>query len=412
MERKSIGSFIAALRRANGMTQKDLAEKLSVSDKAVSRWERDESLPDLMLLPVIADTFHITVDELLRGERKAEAEEKHDTAADAGRLKKQTRRILIVQLSRLRNRNYIALGIGALGVLAAIICNFGLARGFVGFCVGVVCVAFAAVMAYFFQQGAMQAADDEDFDQESVHWYKETVAKWNKRMIVMLLAMLSFCLPMVLAVAGNSYGYRDTFVTEGAWLLGSVMCLSTLETIASYVFWRMNGKSDMLHGMVVRVTCAAMALTILAFTLVPEVATLARKNGMVYTDLNEFLEDIDYIWQHEQENGYSGYHATTMVEPLDSAVSAEEDPTLEYMYDMDGNVLASYHRPYSVTGIRYSFNADGEISTIMMWDEWDEQLAAEQQKSMNFAISALYILEPLLGYGVYCLLNNKKKGSK
>ena len=50
MERKSIGSFIAALRRANGMTQKELAERLSVSDKAVSRWERDENLPDLMLL--------------------------------------------------------------------------------------------------------------------------------------------------------------------------------------------------------------------------------------------------------------------------------------------------------------------------------------------------------------------------
>ena len=42
MEKKTIGSFIAALRRANGLTQKELAEKLNVSDKAVSRWERDE----------------------------------------------------------------------------------------------------------------------------------------------------------------------------------------------------------------------------------------------------------------------------------------------------------------------------------------------------------------------------------
>ena len=42
MEARTIGSFIATLRKANGLTQKDLAEKLSVSDKAVSRWERDE----------------------------------------------------------------------------------------------------------------------------------------------------------------------------------------------------------------------------------------------------------------------------------------------------------------------------------------------------------------------------------
>ena len=40
MEKKTIGGFIAALRKSNGMTQKDLAERLNVSDKTVSRWER------------------------------------------------------------------------------------------------------------------------------------------------------------------------------------------------------------------------------------------------------------------------------------------------------------------------------------------------------------------------------------
>ena len=67
----SIGSFIAALRKANGLTQKQLAEKLNVSDKAVSRWERDECAPDLSLIPVISEIFGITSDELLRGQRAA-----------------------------------------------------------------------------------------------------------------------------------------------------------------------------------------------------------------------------------------------------------------------------------------------------------------------------------------------------
>ncbi|MEG0306261.1 MAG: helix-turn-helix transcriptional regulator, partial [Oscillospiraceae bacterium] len=66
MERKSIGSFIAVLRKANGLTQKDLAEKLNVSDKSVSRWERDDGAPDLSLVPVIAEIFGVTCDELLR----------------------------------------------------------------------------------------------------------------------------------------------------------------------------------------------------------------------------------------------------------------------------------------------------------------------------------------------------------
>ena len=71
MEKKTIGGLIAALRKANGMTQKDLAEQLNVSDKTISRWERDDGLPDLSVIPVIAEIFDITCDELLRGERKS-----------------------------------------------------------------------------------------------------------------------------------------------------------------------------------------------------------------------------------------------------------------------------------------------------------------------------------------------------
>ena len=65
MEKKTIGGFISALRKANGMTQKDLAERLNVSDKSVSRWECDEGSPDLSLIPVIAEIFGVTCDELL-----------------------------------------------------------------------------------------------------------------------------------------------------------------------------------------------------------------------------------------------------------------------------------------------------------------------------------------------------------
>ena len=73
MEKKTLGSFISALRRAQGLTQQEVADRLSVSNRAVSRWERDEAMPDILLLPAIADLFGVTVDELLRGERLREA---------------------------------------------------------------------------------------------------------------------------------------------------------------------------------------------------------------------------------------------------------------------------------------------------------------------------------------------------
>ncbi len=67
------GAFIATLRKEKGLTQRELAEILSVSDKTVSHWEREESSPDISLLPLIAEIFDITVDELLRGGRKESA---------------------------------------------------------------------------------------------------------------------------------------------------------------------------------------------------------------------------------------------------------------------------------------------------------------------------------------------------
>ena len=60
-----IAENIVQLRRANGMTQIDLAEKLNYSDKAVSKWERGESVPDISVLKNIADLFGVTVDFLI-----------------------------------------------------------------------------------------------------------------------------------------------------------------------------------------------------------------------------------------------------------------------------------------------------------------------------------------------------------
>ena len=64
----NIGKTIAELRKANNMTQSEVADILGVSYQAVSKWERNESLPDITLLPQIADLFHVTIDQLLRGQ--------------------------------------------------------------------------------------------------------------------------------------------------------------------------------------------------------------------------------------------------------------------------------------------------------------------------------------------------------
>ncbi len=72
MKRKSMGSFLSELRREKGITQRELAEILNVSDKTVSHCECDENSPDLSMIPILADYFGVTCDELLKGERKAQ----------------------------------------------------------------------------------------------------------------------------------------------------------------------------------------------------------------------------------------------------------------------------------------------------------------------------------------------------
>ena len=66
MKKKTLGMIISSLRKEKGMTQLELAEKMGVTDKAVSKWERDLSFPDINSIPKLAEVFEVSVDELMQ----------------------------------------------------------------------------------------------------------------------------------------------------------------------------------------------------------------------------------------------------------------------------------------------------------------------------------------------------------
>ncbi len=72
IDKNSFGEFLTQQRKAKGYTQKELADKLYVSDKAVSKWERAQSMPDISLLMPLAELLDVSVTELLEG-RKLDA---------------------------------------------------------------------------------------------------------------------------------------------------------------------------------------------------------------------------------------------------------------------------------------------------------------------------------------------------
>ena len=66
MANRSMGEMISTLRREKGMTQKELADLLNITDKAVSKWERDISFPDTQTIPKLAEILGVSVEELLQ----------------------------------------------------------------------------------------------------------------------------------------------------------------------------------------------------------------------------------------------------------------------------------------------------------------------------------------------------------
>ena len=72
MDQEKIGKFIAELRKEKNMTQQELADKISVTDRAISNWENGRRLPDYSLLKDLSKELNISINELLSGERLSE----------------------------------------------------------------------------------------------------------------------------------------------------------------------------------------------------------------------------------------------------------------------------------------------------------------------------------------------------
>jgi transcriptional regulator with XRE-family HTH domain len=233
MEKKTIGKFIAVLRKANGMTQRELGDKLFVSDKTVSRWERDECTPELSLIPSIAEIFGITADELLRGERRnpdritdiAEESAVHKTKSD-----KQFRLMLDRSERKYKNCTLISVGVTVLGLLGAMIVNIGFDRAWVAFFLAAAfCVASEICQICFAVNARILTDEDDDTYTDRIENANTRTVKTAVGISFFNLLALVFCLPLVLMVKYSKLGLNGEFwfingflLTAGAALIGYI----------------------------------------------------------------------------------------------------------------------------------------------------------------------------------------------
>lgn len=147
MNAEKMGQFIAESRKAKHMTQKELASKLNITDKAVSKWERGLSFPDISILTVLADSLNVTVSELLNGEKKSLSEENTENSMDnvLDYAKKSSD-------SRIKSLNNICFAVFSVLILVGIavcaICDAAISGGFTWSLISISSMIFSWIILF------------------------------------------------------------------------------------------------------------------------------------------------------------------------------------------------------------------------------------------------------------------------
>ena len=142
MENNRMGEFLAALRKSKGYTQQEVADTLGVSNKTVSSWETGASCPDISMLPVLAELYGVTCDELIRGKRLSSEEQ----PSPAGR-KKAMEHLLQRQKTNLFTVCWIAGGLAGIALLLTSLIGFAALESPIGFYVGLIFQAASIITA-------------------------------------------------------------------------------------------------------------------------------------------------------------------------------------------------------------------------------------------------------------------------
>lgn len=430
MEKKTIGTFISALRRAAGLTQRDLAEQLNVSDKAVSRWERDESAPDLTLLPLIADLFGITVDELLRGQRQAPTEyatpapdgasdsfSDHDASAASSSVappltppgSKRQKMLFGNRLRKQKNLNYISIGQVAAGVVAALLCNYAFTRAALGFFLGLLFEIGAVVCALAFASATMPVSE-EDYDASLLQNYKKSVIR--AAYFPIYLATLTVPMLIALLLTWVNYGafvgiYSGFLLVALVTLLFALLLHEVCTFVVLPLLYRRVGVEETQRESERRAKIGRLAkhcaLVAVIGMIVPLVAlgifsnnTTPRTSFAKGTTFESYQDFLDYMatpgesgttdnWRESDFETSMPYYSSSfkydyigdLIEIVAPGEKTEQNSNLQHLviygYDQDEKqVLAEFDWINAdVSYISWSFdqNEDGTPITVYSLDE-------------------------------------------
>ena len=422
MEAKTIGKFITALRKANGMTQKDLAEKLNVSDKTISRWERDEGAPDLSLIPVIAEIFDVTCDELLRGERKSPTEretareiakEPADSVEEgiSAKSEKQLKRLLKVSTSQFKNRTYIALGLSVLGVILALICNLAFLKAMLGGLLGVIFYAASIICQLIFHNRALLSVEDSGLEEKNLSAFKRDTICLTEKSIGFTVACFGFTLPLLLidAYLGLtidsllSLGLKCTVLVLLVYVIILFFFNASLVEKGNYpldekktAVFRHN------HKLLGRCALVLALLIFLTYNLQQIVANpYTLRKGTVFEDYESFVSYMEQDIQRTYHFNGNDMYVTEQVP--DSTVYYDEygnetsaDEALRHtLWDANGDVVCEFIQRNGDVDFYEGTPGDGTALPITVYTYEDTFLARSRANNLKLLFLPVYLLETI-----------------
>lgn len=224
MAKQTIGEFLATLRKANGYTQQEVADRLGISNRTLSGWECGNVLPDILLLPALAELYGVTVDEILAGERK----ERSEVALS----NKSEKRILKSKIARFSMQSWILIGIIIVGIALTAVCAFIEATkiAWVGFpwwrvvlIVGAVATVISLAILLAFWKGAEMSVDDTT---DTYGLYCLVLRKKLANSLYILSAASALATISAIAALFVKYYSSDAFDIQYFFTEGVIVCVT------------------------------------------------------------------------------------------------------------------------------------------------------------------------------------------
>lgn len=412
MEKKTIGSFIAALRKAKGLTQRELAEMLNVSDKAVSRWERDECYPDLTMIPVLAEIFGVSCDELLCGGRINQEERQP-------RQEQKTEKQLGYLAERVRTEFTVTsiwiYALTALGFIAALICNIGFNRAYVGFFSA--CIFYAAGLVWLAVKLTRSfSALKYEADLPLIDRAKEKIIRTAAANCVVTLIVFAATLPLTMVystawgLAADSwaeYGLPAAAIAAVIGLLGSAIVMRVCAKRGVYAADEHGAATDMLR---LRYTamCAAVLAVTFAAQLYVDSDTLIFADSMSFDSIDDYVEFMETPMEAATApvEGASAPDAELVNDSSDDYLQWRERHT-ETIEAPDGTVLRTFlRRNENVCRTRITWvENEFESVNVVTLDQLYAAQRRQQQADTRFMI--FYVGEAVLFIVAYALAKRK-----